>query len=61
MQKHGYISEFKYVDDYRARKIVVELNKRLHKCRVISPHFDVGVKKIERWTTTLLPSRQVRF
>ena len=55
----GYISEFEYVDDHRAGKIVVELNGRLNKCGVISPRFDVGVKEIEGWTARLLPSRQV--
>lgn len=55
----GYIGEFEYVDDHRAGKIVVELNGRLNKCGVISPHFDVGVKEIEGWTARLLPSRQV--
>ncbi|GJV81803.1 gypsy type transposase [Tanacetum coccineum] len=38
-------------------KIVVKLNGRLNKCGVISPRFDVGVKEIEPWTTSLLPSR----
>ncbi|GFP99803.1 40S ribosomal protein s15a [Phtheirospermum japonicum] len=45
IQKHGYISEFEYVDDHRSGKIVVELNERLNKCGIISPRFDVGVKK----------------
>ncbi|KAL2943737.1 40S ribosomal protein S15a-4, partial [Bienertia sinuspersici] len=57
----GYIGEFEYVDDHRSRKIVIELNGRLNKCSVISPHFDVRVKEIESWTTRLLPSRQVGF
>ncbi|KAH0683326.1 hypothetical protein KY290_021916 [Solanum tuberosum] len=42
-----YIGEFEYVDDHRSGKIVVELNRRLNKCGVISPRFDVGVKEIE--------------
>ncbi|KAK9075807.1 hypothetical protein SSX86_004136 [Deinandra increscens subsp. villosa] len=61
MQKHGYIGEFEYVDDHRSGKIVVELNGRLNKCGVISPHFDVGVKEIEPWTARLLPSRQFGY
>ncbi len=61
MQKHGYISEFEYVDDHRSGKIVVELNGRLNKCGVISPRFDVGVKDIEAWTARLLPSRQFGY
>ncbi|KAG4162518.1 hypothetical protein ERO13_D01G119350v2 [Gossypium hirsutum] len=55
----GYIGEFEYVDDHRSGKIVVELNERLSKCGVISPHFDVGVKEIEAWTARLIPSRQI--
>lgn len=50
MQKHGYNGEFEYVDDHRSGKIVVELNGRLNKCRVISPCFDIVVKDIEGWT-----------
>jgi small subunit ribosomal protein S15Ae len=61
MQKHGYIGEFKYVDDHRAGKIVVQLNGRLNKCGVISPRFDIGVKAVEGWTARLLPSRQVSY
>ncbi|CAL5439967.1 unnamed protein product [Camellia sinensis] len=61
MQKHGYIGEFEYVDDYRSGKIVVELNGRLNKCGVISPCFDVGVKEIEPWTARLLLSRQFGY
>ncbi|KAJ1400296.1 Ribosomal protein S8 superfamily [Sesbania bispinosa] len=56
----GYIGGFEYVDDHRAGKIMVELNGRLNKCGVISPHFDVGVKEIEGWIVRLLPSRQAR-
>ncbi|KAF9618429.1 hypothetical protein IFM89_001152 [Coptis chinensis] len=59
--KHGYIGEFEYVEDHRSGKIVVELNRRLNKCGVISPRFDVGVKDIEPWTARLLPSRQENY
>ncbi|KAM2467777.1 hypothetical protein FF1_009526 [Malus domestica] len=31
MQKHGYMGEFEYDDDHRARKIVVKLNGRLNR------------------------------
>nr|QWE91275.1 ribosomal protein S15A [Placidida sp.]QWE91277.1 ribosomal protein S15A [Placidida sp.]QWE91278.1 ribosomal protein S15A [Placidida sp.]QWE91280.1 ribosomal protein S15A [Placidida sp.]QWE91286.1 ribosomal protein S15A [Placidida sp.] len=58
MQKHGYINEFEVVDDRRSGKIVVELNGRLNKCGVISPRFDVKIPDMEKWMTTLLPSRQ---
>ncbi len=54
----GYIDEFEIVDDHRAGKVVVFLNGRLNKCGVISPRFDVGVGAIERWASSLLPSRQ---
>jgi small subunit ribosomal protein S15Ae len=61
MQRHGYIGEFDYVDDHRARKLVVELNDRLNKCGVISPWFDFGIKKIDGWTARLLPSSQFGY
>lgn len=57
MQKHGYISEFEFVDDHRAGKIVVELNGRLNKCGVISPRYDIGHTEMEDWVARLLPSR----
>jgi small subunit ribosomal protein S15Ae len=61
MQKHGYINEFEIVDDARAGKIVVELNGRLNKCGVISPRFDLTVRKFENFVTSVLPSRQFGF
>merc|ERR1712193_291130 len=61
MMKHGYIEEFEIIDDHRAGKIVVELRGRLNKCGVISPRFDVAVTDLEKWTTSLLPSRQFGF
>ncbi|TKY51114.1 40S ribosomal protein S15a [Spatholobus suberectus] len=51
----GYIGDFEYVNDHRAGKTMVELNGRLNKCGVISPHFDVGVKEIEGWTISYFP------
>ncbi|KAI8470145.1 MAG: component of cytosolic 80S ribosome and 40S small subunit [Monoraphidium minutum] len=57
MQKHGYISEFEFVDDHRGGKIVVELNGRMNKCGVISPRYDIGHTEMEDWVARLLPSR----
>ena len=45
----------------RGNKIVVNLLGRLNKCAVISPRFDVRVTAIEKWATTLLPSRQFGY
>lgn len=58
MMKHGYIGEFEIVDDHRAGKVVVNLTGRLNKAGIISPRFDVPILDIEKWTNTLLPSRQ---
>ena len=58
MQKHGYISEFEIIDDARASKIVVNLTGRLNKCGVISPRFDVTIKKFGQLANAILPSRQ---
>merc|ERR1739848_142319 len=57
MQKHDYIGEFEIIDDHRAGKIVVELRGRLNKFGVVSPRFDIKGKAIERWVSSLLPSR----
>ena len=61
MQRKGYIGEFEVVDDHRSGKIVVELLGRINKCGVISPRFDVPLKKVEQWTNNILPSRQFGF
>ena len=61
MQTKGYIGEFEVVDDHRSGKIVVELLGRINKCGVISPRFDVPLKKVEQWTNNILPSRQFGF
>ena len=42
-------------------KIVVNLTGRLNKCGVISPRFDMAISQVEKWTSNLLPSRQVRY
>ncbi|KAI5063349.1 hypothetical protein GOP47_0021896 [Adiantum capillus-veneris] len=57
MQKKLYIGEFELVDDHRAVKIVVELNRRLNKGAVISPCYDVAVGELEAWTACLPSSR----
>lgn len=54
----GYIEEFEIVDDHRAGKVVVNLTGRINKCGVISPRFDLPITQIEKWTNSLLPSRQ---
>lgn len=56
----GYINEFEIVDDRRSGKIIVELNGRINKCGVISPRMDVPVGDMEKWISSILPSRQVR-
>lgn len=58
MQREGYIGDFEIVDDHRAGKIVVDLTGRINKCGVISPRFDCKVEEMEKWVTSLLPSRQ---
>ena len=58
MQKGGYINEFTIVDDARSGKIVVELNGRLNKCGVISPRFDLPVRRFDNFVNSILPSRQ---
>jgi len=57
MMKHGYIGEFEIIDDRRSGKIVIDLTGRVNKCGVISPRFDIALNEIERWVSTLLPSR----
>lgn len=61
MMRHGYIGEFEVVDNHRSGKVVVNLTGRLNKCGVISPRFDVPIRKMEKYTSSLLPSRQFGF
>lgn len=58
MQKHGYIGEFEIIDDHRSKKIVIELLGRINKVGVISPRYDVSITDFEKWTNSVLPSRQ---
>ena len=58
MQKHGYIGEFEIIDDHRSKKIVIELLGRINKVGVISPRYDLTVTDFEKWTNSILPSRQ---
>ena len=58
MQTHGYIGEFEIIDDHRSQKIVVELIGRINKCGVISPRYDLALTDFEKWTNSILPSRQ---
>merc|ERR1712113_1088848 len=39
-------------------KVIVNLNGRLNKCGVISPRFDLTLRKFEDFTNAVLPSRQ---
>ena len=58
MQKHGYIGEFEIIDDHRSKKIVIELLGRINKVGVISPRYDLALTDFEKWTNSILPSRQ---
>ncbi|MCL4134469.1 UNVERIFIED_CONTAM: hypothetical protein GTU68_024689 [Idotea baltica] len=58
MQHHGYIGEFEIIDDHRSKKIVIELIGRINKCGVISPRYDLTLPDFEKWTSSILPSRQ---
>ena len=39
----------------------MELTGRINKCGVVSPRFDVAVEDIEKWVSSLLPSRQFGY
>lgn len=58
MQKNNYIGEFEIIDDHRSKKIVIELLGRINKCGVISPRYDIVLTEFEKWTSSILPSRQ---
>ncbi|KAH0570959.1 Ribosomal protein S8 [Spironucleus salmonicida] len=57
MQNNGYIADFTYLDNQRGGKVVINLIGRLNKAAVISPRFDISNSEIEKWVTSLLPSR----
>uniref|UniRef100_A0A6A7GC75 Ribosomal protein S8 n=1 Tax=Hirondellea gigas TaxID=1518452 RepID=A0A6A7GC75_9CRUS len=58
MQREGYIGDFTVIDDKRRGKIVINLNGRINKCGVISPRYDVSLKKLDSVSQMLLPARQ---
>lgn len=61
IQKHGYINDFEWIDDGHNGKIVIFLNGRINKIGVVSPRFNIKLEDMEKWITTLLPSRQFGF
>merc|ERR1712176_198557 len=58
MQKHGYIDDLILLKDKRTQKLLVKLNGRLNKCAAISPNYDLQVKDLERFRSSILPARQ---
>lgn len=58
MLKHGYISGFSHIHDKRSGKNIIDLNGRLNRCGIISPHYIVKLGGIENFRARLLPARQ---
>lgn len=56
MQDHGYIGEFKFIEDGRGGKFDVRLVGRINNCGVIRPRFPVGKKNFEAYEKRFLPA-----
>ena len=56
LHKHGYIGEYKHIDDKRGGKFEIELLAKITKCGAISPRFRVGKDEYTRWEQQYLPS-----
>ncbi len=59
MQLNGYIGEFEFVDDGRAKMFKIQLLGRINRCGAVRPRSSVRVDELEEWEKKLLPSRDV--
>ena len=58
-KEHGYVEDFKVVDDKKGGKIVVTMKGQINKCGVIKPRFPVKVGNFEKWERRFLPGSNI--
>lgn len=56
MKNHGYIEDYKYIDDSRGGKFTIKLFAKINKCGTITPRFSVKKDQYTSWERQYLPS-----
>lgn len=56
MQKHGYIGEYKELEDGKGKIIHLNLLNHINKCGVIKPRFKVTKKQYDEFEKRYLPA-----
>ncbi len=59
MKENGFINDYRFIDNGRQGKFVVELSGRITKCRAIRPRFSTTVDEIEEWEKRFLPAKDL--
>lgn len=56
MQDHGYIEEYKFIEDGKAGIFEVKLAGKINNCGVIRPRYPVGKRDFEVYEKRFLPA-----
>ncbi len=59
MKKHGYIEDYKYIDDRKSGIYVVKLWQKINDCKAIKPRYKVKKNEFEKFEKRYLPSRDI--
>jgi len=56
LQKHGFVSEFEFVDDGKSGEFLVRLNGTINGCGAIKPRFPAKASELARFEERFLPA-----
>jgi small subunit ribosomal protein S8 len=59
MHGHGYIGNFKLIDDDRGGKFHISLIGKINNCNVIRPRFSLSKNEFIKWEKRFLPANNV--
>jgi len=57
IKKEGYIEEFDVIEDARGGEVKIYLKGHINNVGVISPHFSVSAKELEKFEKRFLPAK----
>jgi len=57
MNKHGYLGDFKEVDDGRGKPLIINLLGKINNCGGIKPRFSVKKDNYEKFEKRFLPAK----
>src|SRR3989338_11595602 len=59
MKVHGYVGDFKEVEDSRGNYIKLNLTGNMNKCGVIKPRYSVKNNEFEKFERRYLPAKDI--